>query len=279
MDFVSFLRSKLRTKWVSLAVLPVWWLTSQAHSPSQSKPAPLKTISAGPSTQILPPPPDYRFPDDQTYVYAIEWHMFKAGTAAVKLNSMGNEQRVSATADSAGVVTALFKVHDLFDASFDPHSFCSLRVSRHIEEGARQRSMDLLLDYPRQKSVLDEKNLKTGERKHTENDLPACVTDVVSGFYYLASLPLQPGSTSTFPINDGKTTEVTSRVESREQVRVPAGTFQTVRLRVEAVSGSLKGKGQVWVWFTDDRNHTPVQMRSKLTWGTLLFRLQRVDKP
>jgi hypothetical protein len=202
-----------------------------------------------------------------------------AGTAAVKLMSIGNEQRVSATADSTGVVSALFKVHDLFDASFDPHSFCSLRVSRHIEEGPRQRSMDLLLDYARQKSVLDEKNLKTGERKHAENALPACVTDVVSGFYYLASLSLHPGNTSTFPINDGKTTEVTSRVESREQVRVPAGTFQTVRLRVEAVSGSLKGKGQIWVWFTDDQNHTPVEIRSKLAWGTLLFRLQRVDKP
>jgi Protein of unknown function (DUF3108) len=121
--------------------------------------------------------------------------------------------------------------------------------------------------------------LKTGERKHAENALPACVTDVVSGFYYLASLSLHPGNTSTFPINDGKTTEVTSRVESREQVRVPAGTFQTVRLRVEAVSGSLKGKGQIWVWFTDDQNHTPVEIRAKLAWGTLLFRLQRVDKP
>jgi hypothetical protein len=278
MDFVSF-PSKLRTTWVPLEVLLVWWLAAPAHSPSQSRPAPLSTISAGPSTPIQPPPPGYRFPDDQTYVYSIEWHLFNAGTTAVKLNSMGSEQRVSATADSAGVVTALFKVHDRFDASFDPRSFCSQRVSRHIEEGSRQRSTNLLLDYPRRKSVLDETNLKTGERKHTENDLPACVTDVVSGFYYLASLPLQPGNTSTFPINDGKTTEVISRVESREQVRVPAGTFQTVRLRVEAVSGSLKGKGQMWVWFTDDRNHTPVQMRSKLAWGTLLFRLQRVDKP
>jgi hypothetical protein len=137
--------------------------------------------------------------------------------------------------------------------------------------------MNLRLDYPRHKSVLDEKNLKTGELKHTENDIPACVTDVISGFYYLASLSLQQGASSTFAINDGKTTEVTACVESKEQIKVPAGMFQTVRVRVEAVSGSLKGKGEIWVWFTGDANHTPVQMRSKLGWGTLLFRLQRVD--
>ncbi|HZR58490.1 MAG TPA: DUF3108 domain-containing protein [Terriglobales bacterium] len=253
-------------------------LLAQARPPSPQKSVPITTIGAATLAQILPPPTDYRFPDGQSYVYSVEWHMFTAGTATVKLNAIGDEQRVTATADSAGVVSALFRVHDLFQASFDPHSFCSLKVSRHIEEGSRQRNLDLHLDYTRRKSVLDEKNLKTGELKHTENDIPGCVTDVISGFYYLASLPLQQGSGSTFAINDGRTTEVTARVESREQIKVPAGTFQTVRVRVEAVSGSLKGKGEIWVWFTEDANHTPVQMRSKLGWGTLLFRLQRIDK-
>ncbi|MGC1437028.1 MAG: DUF3108 domain-containing protein, partial [Terriglobales bacterium] len=80
-------------------------------------------------------------------------------------------------------------------------------------------------------------------------------------------------------INDGnKATEVTARVEAREQVTVPAGTFRTVRVKVEAISGALQGKGTIWAWFTDDVNHTPVQMRSKLGWGTLLFRLQTIEK-
>jgi len=30
------------------------------------------------------------------------------------------------------------------------------------------------------------------------------------------------------------------------------------------------------VWYTDDANRIPVQMRSKLGWGTLLFRLQKI---
>jgi hypothetical protein len=273
MDFFSLSRSK----WFFIPVFSVSVLLAQTRPSSPPKATPIATISAAPTAQILPPPADYRFPDGQSYVYSVEWHMFTAGTATVKLNAIANEQRVTATADSVGVVNALFRVHDLFEASFDPHTFCSLRVSRHTEEGSHQRNMNLRLDYAQHKSVIDEKNLKTGELKHTENDIPACVTDVVSGFYYLASLPLQQGSSNTFAINDGKTTEVTARVESREQIKVPAGTFQTVRVRVEAISGSLKGKGKIWVWFTDDANHTPVQMRSKLGWGTLLFRLQRVD--
>jgi hypothetical protein len=238
---------------------------------------PTATVGTGPTSKILPPPPAYRFPDGQTYIYSVEWHMFTAGIASVKLNLIDNQQHVSALADSSGVVSALFRVHDLFEANFDPHSFCSLNVTKHTEEGAHQRTINLRLNYDRRKSISEERNLKTGELKTTEGDIPACVTDVVSGFYYLASLPLQPGATALFAVNDGRTTEVTAHAEAREQVRVPAGNFQTIRVRVEATSGSLKGKGEVWVWFTDDANHTPVQMRSKLGWGTLLFRLQRVD--
>ena len=66
-------------------------------------------------------------------------------------------------------------------------------------------------------------------------------------------------------------------MEGREQIKVPAGSFHTVRVHAEAISGTLKGKGYVTVWYTDDQNHTPVQMRAKLGWGTLLFRLQRLE--
>jgi hypothetical protein len=229
--------------------------------------------------RIVPPPPNYAFANGQTYVYDVEWHLFNAGTARVTLGLDGGQQHVIAVADSAGVVNALYKVHDRFEAFFDPRSFCSLRVSKHSEEGSHSRQTELRFDYSRSKSVLDERNLKTGEAKHLENDLPACVTDVVSGFFYLSSLPLQSGNTNTFPINDGgKTTEVRASVETREQIKLPVGTFRTVRVKAEAISGALQGKGTVWVWFTDDVSHAAVQIRTKLGWGTLLFRLQRIEK-
>jgi hypothetical protein len=34
----------------------------------------------------------------------------------------------------------------------------------------------------------------------------------------------------------------------------------------------------VWVWYTDDAQRIPVQMRARMGWGTLTFRLARVDK-
>ena len=162
--------------------------------------------------------------------------------------------------------------------ALDPRTFCSLSIFKHSEEGSHKRETSIHFDYARKKSTLDEKNLKTGETKHIENDLAGCATDVITGFYYLQSLPLQLGEKYEFPISDGKTTIVRATVEKREQIRAPAGTSRCVMVTAEAVSGPLQNKGKVWVWFSEDPSHVPVQMRVKLGWGTLLFRLQRIEK-
>jgi hypothetical protein len=237
------------------------------------------TASIGPAAaQVVPPVPNYHFPDAQSYVYAAEWHMITAGTGVVRMESAGNERKVTATAESQGAINVIFPVHDRFEARFDPRTFCSTSIFKHSEEGSHKRETSIRFDYARKKSVLDEKNLKTGETKAVENDLERCATDVITGFYYLQSLPLQVGAVYEFPISDGKTTIVRATVDKREQVRVPAGTFSTMQVTAEATSGPLQSKGKVWAWYSDDPTHTPVQMRAKLGWGTLLFRLQRIEK-
>jgi len=244
--------------------------------PAQQGP-PTETI--GPAhAQVAPPRPNYPFPDGRSYVYSAEWHMITAGTGVVRMETAGNERKVTATAESAGVVNVIFPVHDRFETRFDPRTFCSLSIFKHSEEGVHKRETSIHFDYARRKSTLDEKNLKTGETKHVENDLAACTTDVITGFYYLQSLPLQIGAIYEFPISDGKTTIVRASVEKREQIKVPAGTFSAVQVAAVATSGPLQSKGKVWVWYSEDPNHTPVQMRVKLAWGTLLFRLQRIEK-
>ena len=243
---------------------------------SQQPAAKAATVQAG--AQIVPAPPNYHFPDAQSYVYNVEWHMINAGTAVVRMETAGGERKVIATAESLGAVNVIFAVHDRFDAMFDPRTFCSISIFKHSEEGVHKRETSIQFDYAHKKSVLDERNLKTEETKKVENDLDGCATDVVTGFYYLQSLPLQLGSVYEFPISDGKTTIVRATVEKREQVKVPAGTFPAVLVTAEATAGPLQSKGKVWAWYSDDQNHTPVQMRAKLRFGTLLFRLQKIEK-
>ena len=182
--------------------------------------APTASIGQAP-VRIVPPPPNYRFPAFQAYVYTAEWHLITAGTAVVRMETACSERKVVATAESQGAVNVIFPVHDRFEAKVDPRKFCSNSIFKHSEEGPHKRETSIHFDYARKKIVLDEKNLKTGETKKVENDLDNCATDVITGFYYLQSMPLQLGSVYEFPINDGKTTMVRATVEKREQIKVP----------------------------------------------------------
>jgi hypothetical protein len=67
-------------------------------------------------------------------------------------------------------------------------------------------------------------------------------------------------------------------VEAREEIRTAAGTFSTVRVRPEAPEGTLRKRGQIWIWYSDDEQRIPVQMRARLFFGTLTFRLERMER-
>lgn len=231
------------------------------------------------SAAIVPPQTAYQFLEGSNYTYIVEWHYFTAGMASIHVEPAGPEKHVVATADSAGVVNMLYRVRDRFQSAIDPKTFCSLHISKHAEEGSHTRQTEIRFDYAGHKSVLEEKNLKTNASKTVENEIPGCVTDVLTGFYYVGSLPLAPGNVYLFPVNDGnKTAIVRAEVEGKEAVKTPAGAYSTIRVRLEATSGALRGKGALWIWYVEDERHTPVQMRARMRWGTLMFRLQKVEK-
>jgi hypothetical protein len=237
------------------------------------------TFSAEPHAELPAPPEGYHFPTGAVLHYDAEWRLWKAGTGALHLEQNNDVAHVWATAEASGAVALLFHVQDRFDSWFDAHTGCSTRILKHTEEGLHNRETNLTFDATHGRSVLDERNLRSGETKHLEGDAPACVTDVLSGIYYLASQRLDPGYSYLLPVNDGgKNFAATAYVEGREEVKTSAGNFHTVRVAIFSDRGPLKGRGKVWIWYTDDAQHLPVQMRSRLFWGTLTIRLTRLQK-
>ncbi len=274
---------------ISAAAVGAW----QVAAPPRPSSPPQATI--GPESHIQPPSASYHFPRGETYYYLAEWRLWNAGTATLRMGPppqpareqrapgtpgpAGPEQQVFGAADSTGFVALLYPVHDRFQATFDPRTFCSINVSKHTEEGFHKRDTLIRFDYSRHKSILDETNLKNKEVKHTERDIPNCVTDVVSGIFYLGSLPLVPDATYTFPLNDGgQTVDVKAHVEAREDIKTEAGTFRAIRVSPQATAGVVKERGRIWIWYSDDERRIPVQIRARMFWGTLTFTLQRIEK-
>jgi len=224
--------------------------------------------------QIPAPRPGYSFPDKQTLTYSVDWRVFPAGTAVIRFTSEDDREHIAATADTSGAINLLFHVSDRFQSTFDRQKGCSYQFDKQTMEGRRQVNATLSLDYNQSKAVLDQKNMVNGQTKHVESPIHGCLTDLLSGIFYPSSLPLEVGHNFTLPVFDAQhIVQVTMKVEAREEVRTPLGTYKTIRVQPTADAGVVKNRGDIWIWYTDDNRHLPVQMRARLFWGTITFRL------
>jgi hypothetical protein len=251
-----------------LAVEAATWALAQAAGTGQ--PA---TVAP-----LAPPRPGYSFPARQTYTYAVDWRVFPAATATLHLEADGPRERLTASADTVGAINLIFHVSDKFQSTFDRDKGCTAEFDKQTVEGRRQITSTLKLDYANGKSILDEKNLTNGQTKHLESGIPSCVTDLLTGVFYASSQPMSVGQNFIIPVSDPlRTIAVTMKVEGREELKLPSGTYKTLRVEPTADAGVVKNRGQIWIWYTDDDRHLPVQMRARSFWGTITFRLASVE--
>ena len=241
-----------------------------------SKPA--APVAQRPIPVLQPPLPGFVYPQHETLTYTVDWRVFTTGTAVFHLDQVGDILKISATADTIGAVNMLFPVIDRFQSGFDLKTGCSTGFAKQTQEGRRKIASELTFDYTHGKQTWNERNLVKGTATHSVANTPACVTDLLSGLFYTQSQTLTTGQIVYFPLADAvRTVTVGMKVEDHEEIKTPAGTFQTIKVQATADEGVVKNRGSIWVWYTDDARHLPVQMQARLFWGTITFHLQSVD--
>jgi Protein of unknown function (DUF3108) len=238
---------------------------------------------SAPKATILPHVP---FEVGETFVYSVSWKIFDAGIATMRLaekTGFQNEEvyRVTATARSVGILSRAFQVLDVFESHFQVKELCSRRITKNIQEGSRRRETVLVFDPKTRQARLEEKDLNQPDLpvKRSESSIPFCVEDVISALYVIRTKTLKVGEQVNFPVNDGgKTYDVSVEVQATEEIRTPAGTFQTLRLEPRVFEGLFRKKGRMFIWLTDDAEKMPVQVKARINIGTITASLTRVSK-
>ena len=237
------------------------------------------------------PAPGYVFPQHQTLTFTVDWRVFTAGRAVFQLDQQGPLMKVQATADTVGATNMIYQVIDKFQSGFNMATGCSAGFSKQTQEGRRKISSDLVFipgaNAPAPVAggqptlgtqALAERNLIKNTTKQQQGQIPACVTDSLSGIFYVGSQKLTVGQDFKMPLADAmRTVAVTLKVEAREDVKTPAGTFTTIRVQPTADAGVVRNRGTITIWYSDDARHLPVQIRAKMLWGTITFHLQSVS--
>jgi uncharacterized protein DUF3108 len=222
----------------------------------------------------------------ERFTYNVSWKVFDAGIATMTLAekmSFQNEEtyRINATVYSTGIVSALFKVVDVFESFFQARDLCSRRITKRIQEGRRHRETVVTFDAKARRAQMEDRDLNLPDlpAKRTESPVPSCVQDVISALYVIRTRTLRVGELVQFPINDGgRTYDVTVEIQAEEEVRTPAGTFQAFRLEPKVFDGLFKSKGRLFVWVTTDSARMPVQLKAKINIGTITAALTQADR-
>lgn len=217
-------------------------------------------------------------------VYDVSWKIFPAGVAEMRVNKATRNGHgvfhVQASVRSTGLVAALFRVEDFFDSEFDSATNCSFGLHKRTREGWRRRDTRIRFDSNRRLSLLEERDPSQSDQppKFDQNRIEPCTQDVISAIYYVRLLPLAVGRTFEFPINDGgKTYQVHVEVQAREEVKTGLGPIPAYRIEAKVFEGLFRRKGRLWVWYSDEPRHLPIQMRARIAWGTLTGTLARVE--
>jgi hypothetical protein len=158
--------------------------------------------------------------------------------------------------------TFFYKVDDRFESWIETTTLSSLRHKQDINEGRRDRERVFEIFPDRPSYIEDDKP----EKPSVDQPL-----DDGSFLYFIRTVPLEVGKTYEFDRYfrpDRNPVKIT--VLRKEKVKVPAGTFDAIVIRPSIKSkGIFSENGQAEVWLSDDDRHIMLQMKSKLSFGSL----------
>jgi Protein of unknown function (DUF3108) len=210
--------------------------------------------------------------------YDIEWRLIHAGDVVLELNSAEGRMKL----DSAGLVSALFKVDDTYTVHYE-QSFCAIESQMDSQEGKRHRQTTVVYDRDQNRASWVERDVLDNNKilRKAQVDIPHCVHDVLGGILALRGSTLEPGQSTLAPMSDGRrAAQVKVEAQQREDVTTPAGTFKTIRYEANMLNGVVyQRKGRVFLWVSDDARRIPVQIRLRLAFpiGTVTLQLQKEE--
>ncbi len=213
------------------------------------------------------------FQPGEKLTFSVSWSdIVKAGTATlsvpgVKVFNGRKVYHIISTASSGPQVSAFFYTRDRIDIYLDAEDYTIWKSEKHLVEGKYKNDEVVYFNPPNRTATRGVTTMRT---------LPES-RDALGGFYYVRTLDLPVGAEITVNYADGKIAKpIVVKVLRKEQVTVPAGTFDTIVIEpvLKETEGIFKQEGRIWIWVTDDEKKMPVILKSKIAIGNIEVKLE-----
>jgi hypothetical protein len=226
--------------------------------------AALAPVRAQEAVVVAPEPSFIPFRVGERMTYDVNFGFLRAGNASIELagtDTVRGRSTFHAVFTVRGGVP-FYRVHDVLQTWFDTAGFHSLRFRSDQDEGGRKREKAYEI-FPDRAMYIEEGR---GEKPGVSDPL-----DDASFLYFVRTLDLQVGRTYEIPRYfrpDRNPVKVI--VLRKEAVEVPAGRFNTIVVQpIIKTNGIFKEGGRAELWLSDDTSRVVVQLKSKLSFGSL----------
>jgi hypothetical protein len=160
-----------------------------------------------------------------------------------------------------------YRVNDKYESWFDATTLASLRYLQDIDEGSYEPKRRFEIYPDRREYIETNKEGKSSDpQESVEHPL-----DEGSFIYFLRTLPLRPGLDTTF--NDyfkAKANPVRLKVSAElDTIDTEIGRFAALRLQPIFESKLFSEGGHAEIWLSNDENRILLQMKSKVSFGSL----------
>ena len=97
--------------------------------------------------------------------------------------------------------------------------------------------------------------------------------------YYLRNNDMNENNEFEYQIYDsGKLKDVKLKINSTEEIKVPLGVFECLNLSPIQNKNLVKNKGMLELWYTNDNQKMPVQIKLDSKIGTFIMKLKKINK-
>jgi len=220
---------------------------------------------------------DVPFGPGEKSTFEVRFGAIRVGSGSLSVVGVDNVRGRDAwhTAFNVTGGTFFYRVNDVYESWFDTRTLNSMLFNRQIEEGQRERTQQYEI-MPERGTYVERTRQKTTTKKTVDNPL-----DEGGFLYFVRTIPLVVGQSYEFPryfIPDRN--PVRLRVLRKERVTVPAGTYNAIVVQpVIKTKGIFSEKGHAEVWLSDDSSRILLQVKSKLSFGSLNLYLTSYTPP
>jgi hypothetical protein len=232
----------------------------------------LATAGAAPAA-VPPPIPDYPFKVGERFQYSAKLGLLRLGTAWMQVNGIDSVRGHESFVFEFGIdVKALtYKSTNVMKSWTGTNDLISRRFRQDLVENSKQR--------PKYFEIFPDSLIYTQENRPGSKPTVANPLDDAAFFYFLRTIPLEVGKKYSYDRYFKKDLNpVTIKVVKREKMELPDGRKVDCLILNPVVGedGVFGPKAQAMLWITDDAEKIPVQITSRLPFGKVTLKLEKI---